>query len=323
MKENWLQWERQWLAPWASFSDSSQGRMWSEPECAIRTVYQRDRDRIIHCKAFRRLKHKAQVFINPEGDHFRARLTHTLEVSQIARTIARGLHLNEDLTEAIALGHDLGHTPFGHAGERALNRLSGDFSHNRQSLRVVDILENDAQGLNLTYEVRDGILHHTGTEKPQSLEGQVVRFCDRIAYLNHDIDDAVRSGYLEYNALPDSTLELLGDTHSRRINTMVTDILVNSAGKQLVAMSNEIKFAMDELRDFMFEKVYFHPLKIQEEARLGLVIEAFYNYYLNYIDELPIEYHVRPHELGVCDYISGMTDNFALHHYEELFGQKH
>ncbi len=319
MVEDWLAFEGQWLAPWASFSHNSRGRLIPEAECPVRTVYQRDRDRIVHSKAFRRLKHKTQVFINPDDDHFRTRLTHTLEVSQIARTISRALRLNEDLTEAISLGHDLGHAPFGHAGERALNRLTGDFAHTRQSLRVVDLLEHDGRGLNLTAEVRDGILHHSGEEPPQTLEGLVVRFCDRIAYLNHDIDDAVRSGYLEYRQLPDSTLRLLGQSHSQRINTMVRDVVRESQGLPLVQMSRPIAQAMDELRAFMFEHVYLHPRKIAEEQNLALVIDAFYAHFLAHMEALPLEFQREPASQAVVDYIAGMTDTFALTLARQLF----
>ena len=320
MLQDWLDVEREYLAPWASHSADSAGRDLPEAECPLRTVYQRDRDRIIHCKAFRRLKHKTQVFINPEGDHFRTRLTHTLEVSQIARTISRALHLNEDLTEAIALGHDLGHTPFGHAGERALNRLCGHFRHNEQSLRVVEVLEQDGRGLNLTREVRDGILHHSGDGLPGTLEGRVVRFCDRIAYLNHDIDDAVRSGYLEYHQLPESTLRVLGENHSQRINTVVRNIVAESRGEAAVRMSPEIAQVMDELREFMFEHVYFHPQKIEEEKRLEAVIDFFFTYFQQHPEQLPEEYRQEPLLRSICDYIAGMTDNFALSHYAELSG---
>ena len=321
MLQDWQEVEEAYLAPWAAHSRDSAGRDLPEAACPLRTVYQRDRDRIIHCKAFRRLKHKTQVFINPEGDHFRTRLTHTLEVSQIARTIARALHLNEDLTEAIALGHDLGHTPFGHAGERALNRLTGHFSHNEQSLRVVEVLERDGRGLNLTREVRDGILHHSGGETlPKTLEGQVVRYCDRIAYLNHDIDDAVRSGYLEYHQLPVSTLRDLGEAHSQRINTMVLDIVRESSGKAMVHMSAPIAQAMNELRAFMFSHVYLHPRKTAEEKRLEQVIDFFFSYYQEHPELLPDEYQKPPLQRSVCDYIAGMTDTFALSHYAELRG---
>lgn len=321
MLQDWLEIEETYLAPWAAHSVNSLGRDFPEEECPLRTVYQRDRDRIIHSKAFRRLKHKTQVFINPEGDHFRTRLTHTLEVSQIARTISRALRLNEDLTEAIALGHDLGHTPFGHAGERALNRLLGHFKHNEQSLRVVEKLERDGRGLNLTQEVRDGILRHSGGDTlPFTLEGQVVRICDRIAYLNHDIDDAVRSGYLEYRHLPESTLQVLGDSHSHRINTLVFDIVRESSGQPLVRMSEPIYQAMQELREFMFAHVYLHPHKTQEEQRLEKITDFFFAYYQQHPELLPHEFQTEPLARSVGDYIAGMTDTFALSHYAELSG---
>ena len=320
MLQSWLEIEESYLAPWAAHSRNSAGRVLAEEECQLRTVYQRDRDRIIHSKAFRRLKHKTQVFINPEGDHFRTRLTHTLEVAQISRTISRALHLNEDLTEAIALGHDLGHTPFGHAGERALNRLIGHFKHNEQSLRLVEQLERNGKGLNLTHEVRDGILHHCGEGLPKTLEGQVVRHCDRIAYLNHDIDDAVRSGYLEYHQLPDSTLQVLGSSHSQRINTVVLDIVKESTGKACVNMSPLIEEAMQELREFMFANVYLHPRKTIEEQRLEKVIDFFFSYYQEHAECLPEEYRHSPLKRAVCDYIAGMTDTFALHHFADLSG---
>lgn len=324
MLKDWLEVEEFYLAPWAAHSRETLGRERPENEDDLRTTYQRDRDRIIHCKAFRRLKHKTQVFINPEGDHFRTRLTHTLEVSQIARTISRALRLNEDLTEAIALGHDLGHTPFGHAGERALNRLLGHFKHNEQSLRVVEYLERDGQGLNLTREVRDGILHHSGGDTlPMTLEGQVVRFCDRIAYLNHDIDDAVRSGYLEYHQLPDSTLRVLGDSHSHRINTLVRDIVAESSGQPLVRMSEPISQCLEELREFMFAHVYMHPRKTREEAKLERIIDFFFAYYQEQPEELPLEFQQEPLQRSVCDYIAGMTDPFALNHYAYLSGWKY
>lgn len=321
MLKNWLEFEEAYLAPWAAHSRNTIGRKYPEEECPLRTVYQRDRDRIIHCKAFRRLKHKTQVFINPEGDHFRTRLTHTLEVAQIARTISRALHLNEDLTEAIALGHDLGHTPFGHAGERALDRLTGHFRHNEQSLRLVEKLERNGRGLNLSWEVRNGILCHCGgTALPKSLEGQVVRHCDRIAYLNHDIDDAVRSGYLEYQQLPDSTLKVLGETHSQRIDTVVLDIVRESEGKPLVRMSRLIEEVLLELRDFMFANVYLHPRKTMEEKRLEQLIDFFFDHYRKHPELLPEEFQHMPLNQAVSDYIAGMTDTFALSHYAELSG---
>ena len=312
MREDWQEIEDAYLAPYASHSNASAGRVLDEPECPIRTVWQRDRDRIIHSKAFRRLKHKTQVFINPKGDHYRTRLTHTLELSQIARTLARALRLNEDLTEAIALGHDLGHTPFGHAGERALMRVNPKFNHRRQSLRQVDILENNGRGLNLTYEVRDGILHHSGEELPQSLEGMLIRYCDRIAYLNHDIDDAIRSGLLDEDNLPRQATSVLGNSHRDRINTMVSDIISQSSGQNEIIMSEPIAEAMHQLREFMFREIYFHPSKIAEEEKLGQMIENFFYYYLENAQLLPPEYQREPSCDAVCDYIAGMTDRYAL-----------
>jgi dGTPase len=312
MREDWQEIENTYLASYASHSDASLGRLKDEPECPIRTVWQRDRDRIIHCKAFRRLKHKTQVFINPKGDHFRTRLTHSLELAQIARTLARALRLNEDLTEAIALGHDLGHTPFGHAGERALMQVNPNFNHCRQSLRQVDIIENNGQGLNLTIEVRDGILHHSGEGLPQTLEGMLIRYCDRIAYINHDIDDAIRSGLLEPQNLPQKAIAVLGTSHRERINTMVTDIIKESSSKAQIIMSEPVADAMHELREFMFKEIYFHPSKIAEEEKLGVMIEKFYYEYLENIELLPIEYRREPYQDAVCDYIAGMTDRYAL-----------
>lgn len=318
MRKDWQEIENVYLAPYASHSNNSDGRLKDETECPIRTVWQRDRDRIIHSKSFRRLKHKTQVFINPTGDHFRTRLTHTLEVSQISRTLARALRLNEDLTEAIALGHDLGHTPFGHAGERALMKVNPPFNHCRQSLRQVDFLENDGAGLNLTHEVRDGILHHSGEGLPYTLEGMLIRYCDRIAYLNHDIDDAIRSGFLATNDLPENVLSVLGRTHRGRINTMVSDIISQSEGKPEIKMSQPVAAAMHELREFMFNEVYFHPSKVTEEEKLGIMIEKFYHYFMANFDLLPPEYRREPHADAVCDYIAGMTDSFALSLQKEI-----
>ena len=320
MREDWQKIEAIYLEPYASHSNASLGRLRPEPECPIRTVWQRDRDRIIHSKSFRRLKHKTQVFINPRGDHFRTRLTHTLEVAQISRTLARALRLNEDLTEAIALGHDLGHTPFGHAGERALMRVNPEFNHCRQSLRQIDILENNGRGLNLTHEVRDGVLHHSGKGMPFTLEGALIRYCDRIAYLNHDIDDAIRSGFLQADSLPPRVIEVLGSRHSQRINTMVSDIIANSSGKPQIIMSEQVAAAMDELREFMFAQVYFHPARMEEEKKLSAMIENFYNYYMANFELLPPEYQREPHIDAVCDYIAGMTDSFAIATAEQIFG---
>jgi len=316
--QEWQKWEEQFLAPWASHSSRSRGPARPEDPCPIRTVWQRDRDRIIHSKAFRRLKHKTQVFINPQGDHFRTRLTHTLEVAQISRTIARALRLNEDLTEAIALGHDLGHTPFGHAGERALASLVPHFRHNRQSVRVVSVLEHDGQGLNLTAETIDGILCHSGDQLPATPEGMVVRLCDRVAYLNHDIDDAIRSNYLQPEQMPAYLLDYLGHRHSQRINTMVTDIIRESTGTPHVHMSEECSAMMNDLRDFMFANVYFHPLKVAEEKRLEAMIIRFFLYFCEHFDQLPTELQREDKETAVCDFIAGMTDTYALEYYEAI-----
>jgi dGTPase len=307
------------LSPHACLSKNSKGRMVEEEECEFRTVFQRDRDRIIHSKAFRRLKHKTQVFIVPEGDHYRTRLTHTLEVSQIARTIARALCLNEDLTEAIALGHDLGHTPFGHAGEAAVNEISTrGFKHNKQSLRVVDHLEN----LNLSYEVRDGILNHTGEVKPITLEGQIVKIADRIAYINHDIDDALRAGVIEKAELPESAIEILGESHSRRIDTMVRDMINASWNKSEIQRSPEIARATDELRVFLFEQVYIGSEAKREEKKAIRVVKEIFNYYLQHPEEIPFfheEENKQNIEQQVIDYVAGMTDRYAINRWKQLF----
>ncbi len=319
MREDWLSLEEQWLAPWASFSRTSRGRLRPEEECPVRTCYQRDRDRIIHTKAFRRLMHKAQVFLNPKSEHFRTRLTHTLELSQIARTVARALRLNEDLTEAIALGHDLGHAPFGHAGERALAEVSPGFSHNKHSLRIVDVLEHDNKGLNLSFEVRDGIVHHSGDQgQPCTLEGKVVRLCDRIAYLNHDIDDAMRAGLICTADLPEAAL-FFGDSQSSRINAMVLDVVTASRDKQQIGMTPDAAAALDGLRQFMFQRVYMHPQKLAEEDQARRIILELYGYYLQNLQLLPPEHSQYPPEQAVTDYIAGMTDQFAAEHYLSLF----
>jgi dGTPase len=304
-------------------SAGSKGRETPEPQDPIRTCFQRDRDRIIHSKAFRRLKHKTQVFLAPEGDHYRVRLTHTLDVSQIARTVARALRLNEDLTEAIALGHDLGHTPFGHLGEQALTPLLGrPFRHSEQSLRVVDHLENDGAGLNLTWEVRDGIIHHPWSMPPPStLEAQVVRFADRVAYLNHDVDDAIRAGVLGPEELPEGPVSVLGRTHSERINTLVTDLVGTSTGEPEVALSSAVFRALDELRDFMFAEVYLRAGAREDHERATKLLRELFHHYLEHPDELPDEYHQAPGDLPVrvADFIAGMTDRYALRTYERLF----
>lgn len=314
--------EERELSPLATLSKRSRGRERPEPECSVRTAFQRDRDRIIHCKAFRRLKHKTQVFISPEGDHYRTRLTHTLEVAQIARTVARALRLNEDLTEAIALGHDLGHTPFGHTGEEALNGIfPGGFRHNEQSLRVVDVLERGT-GLNLTWEVRDGILHHTGPAEPATLEGAIVRRADRIAYINHDIDDALRAGIITPQDLPADLLKVLGRTHSERINTMVCDLIATSAACGRIAMSPEIGEATDELRRYLFAHVYVGSRAKSEDEKARHLIVELYRYFLAHPEELPAEYARAAEndiERAVCDYIAGMTDRFARSEFLRCF----
>lgn len=315
--------EEQTLSLYAALSINTRGRAVEEDKCEIRTDYQRDRDRIIHSKAFRRLKHKTQVFISPEGDHYRTRLTHTLEVSQIARTIARALRLNEDLTEAIALGHDLGHTPFGHSGETVLDCICPHgFKHNEQSLRVVDILERK-NGLNLTYEVRDGILNHTGDGIPCTLEGQVVRYADRIAYINHDIDDALRAGVLSEFELPQKNMEVLGKTSSKRINTMIKDIVATSDGKQAVSMSPQIGSATQRLREFMFEHVYIGSAAKVEERKAKNIIGDLYNYIKKTPDILPeeLKHMLKNYDIErvACDYIAGMTDRYAVKKFSEFF----
>ncbi len=317
--------EKEILSPRAMLSIASRGRLRDEEQCDIRPVFQRDRDRILHCKSFRRLKDKTQVFLTPDGDHYRTRMTHTLEVSQNARTIAKALRLNEDLVEAIALGHDLGHTPFGHAGERALNGICPlGFKHNEQSLRTVDKLEKDGQGLNLTFEVRDGILNHQTDGKPCTLEGKIVRLSDKIAYFHHDMDDAIRGHILTEEEVPGQVSEVLGRTCGERLDHFIHDIVISSAGKDDICMSAEVEDAMKKLRHFMFVHVYQNPKAKGEEGKAEGVIETLYSYYLNHIDLLPKfllamldegEYRERI----VCDYISSMTDRFALRQYEELF----
>jgi len=323
------------LSPHAVRSKNSRGRDRPEAPCPIRTAFQRDRDRIIHSKAFRRLKHKTQVFIAPLGDHYVTRLTHTLEVSQIARTIARALNLNEDLTEAIALGHDLGHTPFGHVGEEALNELyHKGFKHNEQSLRVVDLLENDGHGLNLTWEVRDGILHHSKERETirggevGTLEGEVVRISDSIAYINHDIDDAIRAGMLTEGDLPLGAITVLGNTRSLRINTMVVDIIErcwpsmgDTREKPSITMSPEVLKATDTLRDFLFKRVYNIRSAQEESEKARGIIRSLYKYFKENADKMPAEYRFYSDELErrVVDYIAGMTDQYAMRMAEELF----
>jgi len=320
------------LSPLAARSANSRGRVIAEERCPLRTDFQRDRDRIIFSNAFRRLKHKTQVFISPLGDHYVTRLTHTLEVSQIARTISRALNLNEDLTEAIALGHDLGHTPFGHMGERTLNELLPDgFRHYQQSLRVIDHIENKGKGLNLTWEVRDGILNHSkgdldileeGWNNVSTVEGQVVKMADLVAYINHDVEDSIRAGIISESVLPASTISVLGKTNSQRINTLVTDIVQNSAtamesagtDQPLIVMSNTVLEAANELREFLFERVYRTTLKTKEVARAHEIILLIYTYFMKYPDKLPAEYNRKGEstQRRVADYIASMTDSYAM-----------
>ena len=317
------------FSPYASFSDESRGRDRDEEPCPMRTIYHRDRDRIIHCKTFRRLKHKTQVFLAPEGDHYRTRLTHTLEVAQIARSIARALNLNEDLTEAIALGHDLGHTPFGHAGERTLNSLCPmGFAHYKQSIRVVEFLEKDGQGLNLTWEVRDGILNHRTSGNPSTLEGKAVRLSDKIAYINHDIDDGIRAGILKESDIPSEYTDVLGNSTKERLNTMISDIIMNSIGKNDLVMSEAVHKAMTELRKFMFESLYLNPTAKSEEAKADKLITELYRYYVANTDKLPdtykrfiTEFDERPEQV-VCDYIAGMSDQYSISKFQEIFVPK-
>ncbi len=325
IRETMEQWEKDYLSPYASLSMNSKGRLKPEEQCDIRPVFQRDRDRIIHCKAFRRLKDKTQVFLTPEGDHYRTRLTHTLEVSQNARTIAKALRLNEELVEAIALGHDLGHTPFGHAGERALNRVCPfGFEHSEQSVRTVDRLEKGGAGLNLTYEVRDGILNHQTIGKPHTLEGKIVRFSDKIAYIHHDMDDAVRAGILTENDVPKDIREVLGSTPGERLDRFIHDIVTNSMGKNDIMMSEPVAEAMKKIRQFMFERVYKNPEAKAEEGKAEVLMETLYQHYLKNVDDLPEEFlnlisEGEPREKVVCDYVGAMSDRFAIAVYEEIY----
>ena len=315
--------EREILSERATLSAASKGREREEPPHQIRTAFQRDRDRIVHSKAFRRLKHKTQVFIAPEGDHYRVRLTHTLEVAQIARTVARALRLNEDLAEAIAMGHDLGHTPFGHLGEQALSPFLGrPFRHSEQSLRVVDHLERDGEGLNLTWEVRDGILNHPWSmPMPSTPEAQVVRLADRIGYVNHDIDDAIRAGLLTEGDLPGDAVAVLGRTHGDRIETQVADIIVSTGDGPEVRLSDRGHAALDTLRDFLFARVYLRQEAASEQQKAVSLLRALFAYYLDHPDQIPDEYRAAPGDLPtrVADYIAGMTDRYALRTYEQLF----
>lgn len=314
------------LNPLAAFSDESRGRIRPEEprEEDVRTVYQRDTDRIVHCKAFRRLMHKTQVFLQPEGDHYRTRMTHTIEVARIARTICRALGLNEDLAEAGAMGHDLGHTPFGHAGEAALSAMMKEpFRHNEQSLRVVDVLENGGEGLNLTYEVRMAILGHTGERIPETLEGQVVRRSDQIAYVNHDIDDAIRGGILTNEDIPRDIARVLGHSHRERIDTLVCDMIRVSREEGRILLSPKMDSALRDLRSFMFERVYRNPIAKGEESKAKDMLRRLYEYYYAHPEAIPQDFQPQLSldgmERTVCDYIAGMTDNYAVHKYTEIF----
>ena len=310
----------------AAFADESRGRLHPEEPRSedVRTVFQRDVDKLVHSKAFRRLMHKTQVFLSPEGDHYRTRMTHTLEVSRIARTIAKGLNLNEDLAEAIAMGHDLGHTPFGHAGEVALTQAMGQpFRHNEQSLRVVDVLENGGEGLNLTYEVRMGILGHTGDRIPETLEGQIVRWADRFAYVNHDIDDAIRAGILENSDIPKAIARILGNNHSQRINTLVCDAITASRETAVITLSSTVEEALHDLREFLFARVYRNPVAKGQEQKAKGMLQRMYEYYYTHPEALPEDFQPQMSfegmERTVCDYIAGMTDHYAVDKYTEIF----
>ena len=326
IRERLEQWEQVYLSPYAALSMDSKGRLKEEEPCDIRPVFQRDRDRILHSKSFRRLKDKTQVFLTPEGDHYRTRLTHTLEVSQNARTIAKALQLNEDLVEAIALGHDLGHTPFGHAGERALDEVCPyGFSHSEQSVRTVDVLEKGGIGLNLTFEVRDGIKNHQTSGEPCTLEGKIVRFSDKIAYIHHDMDDAIRGGILTEKDVPREIADVIGYTTGERLDCFIHDLVTNSYGKDDIMMSKEVAKAMKDLRHFMFENVYTNKNAKSEEKKAEMLMATLYDYYLKNFDKLPndlknlVDKNGDPKERIVCDYVGAMTDRFAIAMYEELY----
>ena len=318
--------EHQHLAPNAAFSNESRGRLRPEEDRPedVRTCYQRDTDKIVHSKAFRRLMHKTQVFLQPEGDHYRTRMTHTLEVARIARTITKALGLNEDLAEAAAMGHDLGHTPFGHAGEAALSEALGKpFCHNEQSLRVVDHLERGGEGLNLTYEVRMAILGHTGPRLPETVEGRIVRRADQMAYVNHDIDDAIRAGVLTIDDLPRDIIKILGRTHTQRINTLVCDAIETSREAGTMMLSDPVERALSDLRAFMFERVYRNPAVKSEEVKAKAMLKRMYEYYYEHPEMIPADFQPQLSFEGteriVCDYIAGMTDNYAVDKFGELF----
>lgn len=325
IRENLEQLEVEYLSPYAAHSRNSKGRLREEEPCDIRPVYQRDRDRILHSKSFRRMKDKTQVFLTPKGDHYRTRLTHTLEVSQNARTIAKALRMNEDLVEAIALGHDLGHTPFGHAGERALNAVCPyGYCHSQQSVRIVDLLEKNGAGLNLTAEVRDGILNHQTRGMPFTLEGQIVRFSDKIAYIHHDMDDAIRAGILKESDVPKEICEVIGYTTGERLDHFIHDLVSTSFGKNEIRMSEPVAQAMGKLRQFMFEEVYQNREAKSEEGKAEILVQTLYNYYRRHLKLLPEDYvnlakKGEPEEKVVCDYIGAMTDRFAIAKYEEIY----
>lgn len=324
MRDIFLDREKDTLSQYAFLTANTKGREHPWVPCPNRTEFQRDRDKIIHSQAFRRLMNKTQVFLAPAGDHYRTRLTHTLEVTQIARIIARSLRLNEDLTEAAALGHDLGHTPFGHAGETVMQQCySADFTHYKQSIRVVEKLEKDGKGLNLTYEVKDGILNHTGSNLASTLEGVIVKYADRIAYINHDIDDACRAGILSVDDIPLEIRSVLGDKHGQRINTMVTSIIETSTDKPYIAMSDELTKAMNDLRSFLFETVYLNPIAKSEETKAKALLASLFEYFVKHPEKMPKLYVKNLEndsvERCVCDYISGMTDRYAIDLYNELY----
>lgn len=325
IRENQEQWEREYLSPYASLSCESKGRDHYEAPCDIRPIYQRDRDRILHSKAFRRLKDKTQVFLTPNGDHYRTRLTHTLEVSQNARTIAKALRLNEDLVEAIALGHDLGHTPFGHAGERALDEICPyPFEHSEQSVRLVELLEKDGRGLNLSFEVRDGIRNHQTAGVPATLEGKIVRLSDKIAYIHHDMDDAIRGNILQEKDIPVEIRQVLGENIKERLNHMIHDIVIHSQSKPDIMMSEDVWNAMMKLRKFLFVEVYENKAVRREEQKAILLVQTLYKHYLEHIDLLPKDYlkflnEGTEKEVVVCDYIASMSDKFAIATFESFY----
>lgn len=323
MYKQYYEIEKTFLSPFAQRSDKTKGRDIIVDECSVRTPYQRDRDRIVHSKAFRRLKHKTQVFLSPEGDHYRTRLTHTLEVSQVARTIARALRLNEDLCEAISLGHDLGHTPFGHAGERALREITGHFEHNEQSLRIVQVLENEGKGLNLNYEVYDGILNHTHSSNPKTLEAKVVSYSDRIAYINHDIDDAIRAGIITVNDLPKDCCEVLGKTIGARMSIQINDVIKNSKNINEIKMSKEIDEASNKLRNFMFKNVYTNNIAKVEEIKVNGIVELLFEYFNKHVNKLPPMFiklmDTYNKNQVITDYIASMSDRYAVSLFNEIY----